>query len=163
MLGRKLAAAVIATSALTVALAGTALGSSAAQTAAGARTGTWGGTIANKELSFAEGSYTTKIVVQALRGRITLVVATVRMECPETSLWDARVAKRFRVGTGPKLTAGGGFFVTIPTTNGPFSKAGADVKVSGALKDGGGSGTASARANGEGCSGSGSWHARRIN
>jgi hypothetical protein len=163
MFGGKLAAAVIATSALTVALAGTALGNSAAQQAAGAQAGTWGGTIENKKLSFAEGSYTTKIVVQALRGRITLVVATVRMECPETSVWDARVSKGFRAGTGPKLTASGGFFVTVPTVDGPFSKAGANVKVSGALKAGGGSGTASARADGEGCSGSGSWHARRIN
>lgn len=163
MIGGKLTAVVLATSALAVATAGMALGSSATQQAAGARTGTWSGTIANKELSFAEGSFTTKIVVQALRGRITLVVATVRMECPETSVWDARVSKGFRAGTGPKLTAGGGFFVAVPTVAGPFSKAGAVVKVSGALKEGGGSGTASARANGEGCSGSGSWHAKRVN
>jgi hypothetical protein len=153
---------VFVAAALAIATTGAALaGTSAAPTRAG--TGTWGGTIENKELSFAEGSYTTKIVVQALRGRLMTVVATVRMECPETAVWDARVSMRYRTGTGPKLSASGGFFVAIPTVEGPFSKAGATVKVAGSLKAGGGSGTATARASGESCSGSGTWHARRIN
>jgi hypothetical protein len=154
----RLKVAVITAMALAMATTGAALAASG-----GTQTGTWGGTIANRELSFAEGSYTTKIVVKALRGRVSWVVATVRMECPGTSVWDAQVSKRFPAGKGPKLTADGGFVVSIETVDGPFSKAGATVRVSGAVRPAGGSGTASARAEREGCSGSGTWRAKRIN
>jgi hypothetical protein len=159
---RTLTAAAIAIAALAVASTGTVLASSAAAHAGGVNTGTWRGTIQNQELSFAEGSYTTKIVVKANRGRISWVAATVRMECPETTVWDAQVSKTYPKRTGPKLTANGGFTVRIPTVDGPFSKAGAKVRVSGALKPGGASGRATARAEAEGCSGTGNWQARRI-
>src|SRR5919206_4678011 len=75
MFRRTLTTAAIAVAALALASTGTALGSSVAGHAGGVKTGTWRGTIQNQELSFAEGSYTTKIVVKANHGRISWVAA----------------------------------------------------------------------------------------
>jgi hypothetical protein len=92
--------------------------------------------------------YTTTVVFGVLHGRITTVVAEVRMECGEYEIDDAVIRKSYEPGRGPKLVAGN-FAVKID-----------EARFSGHLGDHSGSGTASAQDGS--CNGKGDWKVKRV-
>jgi hypothetical protein len=110
-------------------------------------TGTWSGFTA-QDLSLTDEEWSVRITVTALDGRLAGIYTTARVECPGPEVADIRVLKSFR-RNGPRLVDGRGFAVRV---NG--------VSISGVL----GAGAASGRfdiAKG-GCSGKGSWTAKRV-
>ena len=100
---RLFATAVLAAALLAVAITSTA-------GAAVPKTGTWRGDNV-QQLSFLPGTpYKTKLVITVFEGRIAAVVGQVRMECPSSiSVRDVRVLQGWRVRTGPKVNARGGY------------------------------------------------------
>jgi hypothetical protein len=132
---------------LTSLAAAAALVLTASPAAAKPITGTWGGEL-SQDLSALDEPYTTNIGFQAYKGRIVNVYAEVRMECPESSIRDARIFKSYRIGRGPKLRPGGGFSLKVK-----------NVSISGALGKARGDGNASA--SGDGCHGNGTWQVKR--
>jgi len=134
-------AAVIALSALS--LVSAALASQDAKPL----TGTWSGQT-SQDLSLTEKEWSVRITVTALNGRLAGIYTTARVECPGPEVADIRVLKSFRTA-GPRLTNGRGFAVRV---NG--------VSISGALGASGASGHFDIAKGG--CSGKGSWSAKRV-
>jgi hypothetical protein len=118
-------------------------------------TGTWSGKTAQDivitDPATGEDIYnewSMRITVTALNGRLAGIYTSVRYVCPDPAAGDIRILKGWRPGRGPLLTPNGGFSVRL---NG--------VSITGVL----GAGSASGRfdtAKG-GCSGKGTWKARR--
>jgi hypothetical protein len=111
------------------------------------RTGTWSGKT-SQDLAELEEPYSVRISISALNGRLQTIATTVRMECPGPSVQDIRILKSFVAGKGPALSDSGGFTVRI-----------SGVSISGRL----GLRNASGRfdVSKGGCSGKGSWSAKR--
>jgi len=115
--------------------------------ASAALTGNFSGKT-TQDLKLTEEPYESGIVFSILRGRIVNVVAEVRMECPGPSVYDAKVLKSYRNGTGPRLVKGSfGFKVQ-------------GVHISGGIGKRGGSGSISS--NKSGCHGNGEWSVKYV-
>jgi hypothetical protein len=119
-------------------------------------TGTWSGktsqdiVITDPQTGDDVGNeWSVRITVTALEGRLAGVYTTVRTTCPGPAVGDLRIRKGWRSGQGPLLSANGGFFVRID-----------GVSIRGVLGRGGGSGRFDVSKGG--CSGKGSWKARRV-
>ena len=97
-----------ATAVLAAALFATAI--TPAADAAVPKTGTWRGDNV-QQLALLPGiPYKTKLVITVFEGRIAAVVGQVRMECTSSlSVRDVRVLQGWRVRTGPKVNARGGY------------------------------------------------------
>jgi hypothetical protein len=138
----------LAIAAATLAFCSIAAAADAGAEAKGPVTGTWSGHT-SQDLSLTDKEWAVRITVTALNGRLAGIATTARMECPDPAVQDIRILKGWRPGAGPLLSKHGGFSVRV---NG--------VSISGALGPGGGSGRFDIAKGG--CSGKGSWKARRV-
>jgi hypothetical protein len=110
-------------------------------------TGSWSGTT-SQDISLTEEEWSVRITVTALNGRLAGIYTTARVECPGPEVADIRVLKSFRQN-GPRLVNGRGFAVRV---NG--------VSISGVLGAGAASGHFDIAKGG--CSGKGTWKAKRV-
>lgn len=110
-------------------------------------TGTWSG-FTSQDVALTDKEWSVRITVTALNGRLAGIYTTARVECPGPSVADIRVLKSFRL-VGPRLLNGRGFAVRV---NG--------VSISGVLGTGAASGHFDV--SGGGCSGKGTWKAKRV-
>jgi hypothetical protein len=94
------------------AVAALAAATAPAADAAVPKTGIWSGDLVHQ---LAAGTYESKFVITAYRGRIKAVVGIVRMECGSLEdlysygIRDIRLLQSWRSGRGPRIRANGAF------------------------------------------------------
>ncbi len=107
------------------------------------------------------------IVARACGGRLVSLGSSVRYTCPDDTnpmAGDITLSLYWKTGVGPKLTPRGGFTLNVVQTRniltGKLVRLPIPVTISGVLGGTGGSGHFNL--SGGGCSGKGSWRARRT-
>jgi hypothetical protein len=134
-------------------------------------TGIWSGTTHQEIAPLSPDGHfvdwSQHIVVRACAGRLVSLGTSVRYTCPDDTnpmAGDTTVSLDWKIGLGPRLTPRGGFSLVVRQSRniltGKLVRLPIPVSISGVLGGTGGSGRFDL--SGGGCSGKGSWRARRT-
>jgi len=128
-------------------------------------TGTWTG-MTSQDIAIAdpstgevfESEWSKRMTVTALNGRLLSIAATVRVVCPGPGMRDLLIRKSWRVRangvpTGPEIGKYGGFGVRVDDASGQTVSIGGSLNAASA--------TAHFDTSEGGCSGKGTWKAKR--
>ena len=131
--------------------------------------GVWSGKTHQELAPLAEDAewvtWTQRIVVRTLNGRLTGITGSFRYTCPDPEnpmAGDVRLAQGWKVDVGPKLSAANGFAITLSkmTVGKTVYPLYAPITIRGTLGKSGASGRF--ELSNADCSGKGRWQARRV-